>query len=45
MLVKFQDSYNTRRWGGLYTNAKHWANGHVGVKDQGAYKISNRRVG
>jgi len=24
MLVKFQDSYNTRRWGGLYTNAKHW---------------------
>ena len=30
MLVKFQDSYNTRRWGGLYTNAKHqgkWACG------------------
>src|SRR5882724_5665756 len=30
MLVEFQDSYNTCRWGGLYTNAKHrgkWACG------------------
>ena len=30
MLVEFQDSYNTHRWGGLYTNAKHqgkWACG------------------
>src|SRR5882724_2199447 len=25
MLVEFQDSYNTRRWGGLYTNTKHWS--------------------
>ena len=24
VLVEFQDRYNTRRWGGLYTNAKHW---------------------
>jgi len=23
VLVKFQDGYNTRRWGGLYANAKH----------------------
>ena len=23
MLVEFQDGYNTCRWGGLYTNAKH----------------------
>src|SRR5882724_5640377 len=30
MLVEFQDSYNTCRWGGLYTNTKHlgkWACG------------------
>jgi len=28
VLVEFQDGYNTHRWGGLYTNAKHlgkWA--------------------
>jgi len=23
VLVEFQDNYNTCRWGGLYTNAKH----------------------
>jgi len=30
MLIEFQDSYNTRRWGGLYTNTKQlgkWACG------------------
>jgi len=45
VLVEFQDGYNTHRWGGLYTNAKHPANGHVGVRDQGCVQISNHRVG
>jgi len=35
VLVEFQDRYNTHRWGGLYTSTKHWANGHMGAKDQG----------
>ena len=36
MLVEFQDGYNTRRWGGLYTNAKH--------QGKWAYKSNRSRV-
>ena len=32
MLVEFQDRYNTLRWGGLYTNAKHWGKWACGSK-------------
>jgi len=45
MLVEFQDSYNTCRWVAFILTPSIRANGHAGVKDQGAYKISNCRVG
>src|SRR5882724_1833608 len=35
VLVEFQNRYNTCRWGGLYTNAKHqgkWACGSKGSR-------------